>query len=108
MSQSRLMAIMEAVTANPPQPYVRALTAHAEATPDKVALTVGPESVTFHELERQANRLARAYAEEGVRFGDYVTIGLPNSVGFVVAVIATWKLGAVPQPISCRLPVLER
>jgi bile acid-coenzyme A ligase len=102
------MAIMEAVMANPPEPYVRVLTRLADTEPDRPALTCGDETVTRGELERQANRLARAYAEKGVKFGDYVTIGLPNSVGFLAAVIACWKLGAVPQPISHKLPAMER
>lgn len=103
-----MTAIMEAVMAHPPEPYVRVLTRLADADPDRIAITCGAESITRGELERQANRLARAYAAQGVGFGDYVTIGLPNSVGFVAAVLATWKLGAVPQPISYRLPVIER
>ena len=37
-----------------------------------------------------------------------VTIGLPNGIGFVEAVIATWKVGATPQPVSDRMPPRER
>ncbi len=40
--------------------------------------------------------------------GDFVTIGLPNSIEFYEATVATWKLGAVPQPVSARLPARER
>src|SRR5262249_31661009 len=32
---------------------------------------------------------------------------LPNSVEFVQAAVACWKLGAVPQPLSPRLPATE-
>ena len=53
------------------------------------------------------NRLARAYAELGLRQGDYVTIVLSNSAEWVQAVLATWTLGAVPQPLSARLPEAE-
>ncbi|WP_157011589.1 AMP-binding protein, partial [Mycobacterium celatum] len=52
-------------------------------------------------------RLARAYAELGVGVGDYVTIVLPNSIEWVQATVACWKLGAVPQPLSPRLPAAE-
>jgi bile acid-coenzyme A ligase len=52
--------------------------------------------------------MARAWAEFGVGEGDFVTIGLPNSVAFFEAAVATWKLGAVPQPLSARLPDHER
>lgn len=44
----------------------------------------------------------------GVRKGSLVTIALPNSIGFLEAAIAAWKLGATPQPVSNRLPDRER
>src|SRR5207302_792507 len=37
-----------------------------------------------------------------------VMIGLPNGIEFVAATFATWKLGAVPMPVSHRLPHPER
>ncbi|MGY3644809.1 bile acid-coenzyme A ligase [Bradyrhizobium sp. LM4.3] len=43
----------------------------------------------------------------GVKFGDLVTIGLPNSVDFIEACWGVWKLGATPQPVSFRLPRAE-
>jgi bile acid-coenzyme A ligase len=36
-----------------------------------------------------------------------VTIALPNGAAFVATTIASWKLGAIPQPVSARLPVRE-
>jgi bile acid-coenzyme A ligase len=91
----------------------RAITVLAETDPDRPAVT-GWEpdgtvrSVTRAELDRRTNRIARAWAELGVGEGDFVSIALPNSVGFVEAAVATWKLGAVPQPLSAHLPDRER
>ena len=34
-------------------------------------------------------------------------IALPNSVEFVAATVACWKIGATPQPVSSRLPKRE-
>ena len=79
----------------------------AAQDPDAPALTHNGRTLTRGELESVTNRLARAYAELGVRQGDYVTIALPNSIEWVSAVVATWKLGAVPQPLSSRLPDTE-
>lgn len=90
-----------------PKPYVRMLRELAEADPTAIAVTCGDESITRSDLERQSNRLARAYEKLGVGFGDFVTLALPNSVEFFTAMIAIWKLGAVPQPVSYRLPVSE-
>ncbi len=36
-----------------------------------------------------------------------MTIVLPNSIQWVASVLAAWKLGATPQPLSARLPDAE-
>ena len=64
-------------------------------------------TVTRAELDATTNRLARGFASLGVGVGDYVTIVLPNSLDWVYSVLACWKLGAVPQPLSARLPDAE-
>ena len=89
-------------------PFVRALRLWAERGPGRAAVTDHARTVTRDELERRTNRLARAYAERGVTADRFVTIALPNSVEFLEAVVAVWKLGAIPQPVSWRLPARER
>ncbi|OBG91659.1 AMP-dependent synthetase [Mycobacterium sp. E136] len=79
----------------------------AAAEPDAPAVTCEGVTLTRGELDASANRLARAYAELGVGEGDYVTVVLPNSIEWAQAVLATWKLGAIPQPLSPRLPDAE-
>lgn len=86
---------------------VRLATLAAEK-PQQVAITCGGAAITRSELDRQSSRLAHAYRELGVRSGDYVSVLLPNSIEFFVAVMAVWKLGAIPQPLSPRLPREER
>jgi bile acid-coenzyme A ligase len=86
----------------------RALTWHAEQQPDAVSVADDRTSLTRRELDLASNRLARAYAELGVVRDDLVTVALPNSVEFYVSCAAIWKLGAVPQPVSYRLPPAER
>jgi bile acid-coenzyme A ligase len=81
---------------------------HAEERPAGPALTVSEyPTVSWSELDSRTNRLARVYAELGVGEGDFVTIGLPTSVAFVESMVAALKLGAVPQPVSSRLPAGE-
>ena len=79
----------------------------AAEKPNARAVTFEGESITWGELHRRSNRMARALAEQGVKFGDFVTIALPNSIGFIEAAYAVWKLGATPQPVSSRLPQAE-
>jgi bile acid-coenzyme A ligase len=79
----------------------------AGLSPYEPAVTCEGRTLTRGELDKSTNRLARAYAELGVRQGDYVTIVLPNSIEWIQAALAAWKLGAVPQPLSPRLPDAE-
>jgi bile acid-coenzyme A ligase len=83
------------------------ISALAALAPDEPAVTCDGQTMTRGELDRSTNRLARAYAERGVGVGDYVTMVLPNGIEWIQAAVACWKLGAVPQPLSARLPDAE-
>jgi bile acid-coenzyme A ligase len=80
----------------------------AEADPDRSALTCGQVTLTRAEFVERVERLAGLFADRGVAEGSTVTIVLPNSIGLVESLFAAWAIGAVPQPISDRLPPLER
>ncbi|HEY3831080.1 MAG TPA: AMP-binding protein [Acidimicrobiia bacterium] len=87
--------------------YAQRLLDHAHAAPDRIAVTDPYRSVTRGELDALATRTAHAFADLGVVEGDLVTIALPNCIEFVAAMIACWKLGAVPQPVSFMAPAIE-
>ncbi|MCV7409994.1 AMP-dependent synthetase [Mycobacterium florentinum] len=91
----------------PVPPIGTQISALAELAPDEPAVTCDGLTITRGELDSSTNRLARAYAERGVGVGDYVTMVLPNSIEWIQAAVACWKLGAVPQPLSARLPAAE-
>ena len=88
--------------------FVARIQKHASTDPDRPTVTCGDLSLTRAEFVTQAGRLAARMAELGVGQGDTVTIGLPNSVEATLAMFATWWLGAIPQPVSHRLPAVER
>lgn len=71
---------------------------------DTVAIVHGEETLTWGQLERRANARARAFADLGVRPGDFVAVGLPNSNVFYENTFAIWKCGATPCSLSYRLP----
>lgn len=87
--------------------YPRRLAALTDADPDRPAVTCGPTTLSRAELQARAHGLALRLADRGVGVGDMVTIALPNSVDWVVGLVAIWKLGAVPQPVSPLLPEVE-
>lgn len=89
-------------------PLGELLTRLARADPDRPAITCAGQTITRAGLEARANRLARAYLAHGARFGELVTVALPNGIEFYAAVFALWKLGAIPQLISPALPARER
>jgi long-chain acyl-CoA synthetase len=67
----------------------------ADRFPDKIALVVGQQRLTYRELDEQANRLAHALMSFGVRRGDRVAIYLENSVEAVLSIFAVLKAGGV-------------
>lgn len=75
--------------------------------PNAPAITCEEVTLTWAQLHKRTNRMARGMAARGVKLGDFVTIALPNSVAFIEACYAAWKLGAIPQPVSSRLPLSE-
>ncbi|MCZ4519356.1 AMP-binding protein [Rhodococcus ruber] len=83
------------------------LASHAAARPDAPAVTCGTDTLTWAELERDSNRLAHTWSRLGVTPGSYTSIMLDNSPAFMTAAFASWKLGAVPQPLSSRLTPAE-
>lgn len=88
-------------------PFVEVLRRWAEHDPDRPAVSDAARTLTRAQLEADSDALADAFAEHGVRPGSFVTITLPNEVAFFTAVIAAWKVGATPQPVSSRSPDAE-
>jgi bile acid-coenzyme A ligase len=88
-------------------PYVRLVRKFAEETPQRTIIVLDEQSITCEALEKRSNRLARAYAAQGVAEGDIVTVCLPNDAEYFFACVAIWKLGAVPNPLSTGLPAAE-
>lgn len=91
-----------------PLPLVATMRRLAEQAPGRPALTCAGRTVNRAELEDRSDRLARAYRDRGVSEDDVVTIALDNGIEHFAATLATWKLGAIPNPVSPRLPLVER
>ncbi|MFB7333683.1 amino acid adenylation domain-containing protein [Streptomyces adustus] len=91
-----------------PEPAARCLHRLVEEqvrrTPDAVAVTFGPEHLTYAELDRRANRLARALRDRGAGRGDTVAVLLARSAETVVAVLAVLKAGAAFVPVDPTHP----
>jgi bile acid-coenzyme A ligase len=63
--------------------------------------------ITWSDLDRRSSQVATALAARGVGYGDLVGLGIRNSPELVYAVLATWKVGAVPVPVRWDVPDWE-
>lgn len=75
---------------------------YAAAQPDALAVEHLGDTITYGELERQANRLAAILAEHSVTPGDNVALFLQRSIPMIVGILAILKVGAayVPQHVG--------
>ncbi|MCC2104161.1 MAG: AMP-binding protein, partial [Hyphomicrobiales bacterium] len=71
---------------------------------ETVAIVHGDAELSWSALERNANARARVMMAKGVKPGDFVAVGLPNSNSFYETTFAIWKCGATPCSLSYRLP----
>src|SRR3546814_19862776 len=60
--------------------FAAKLAGHARTLPDRPAVTCGEDVLTYGELHRRSNRLARGLRAMGVQEGDLVSVALPNGV----------------------------
>ncbi|MCW3815813.1 amino acid adenylation domain-containing protein [Micromonospora sp. DR5-3] len=91
-----------------PVPDVRSVldlvVATIERNPDRSAVHCGARVFTYAELGRHAGRFAERLAHHGVSRGDVVAIHLNRSVEFLIAMLASWQLGAAYVPIDPTYP----
>jgi amino acid adenylation domain-containing protein len=78
--------------------------AHAERTPEAVAVCYEAERITYGELNRRANRLARHLRRRGVGSGDLVAICVERSLDMVVGLLGILKSGAAYVPLDPAYP----
>ena len=78
------------------------LTTQASRHADKIFLWSGDEVWTYAEAEKQANALAAGLRGLGLEPGDRISIILPNTPAYVLAIFAAAKAGLIFTPINVR------
>ncbi|MGY5059962.1 amino acid adenylation domain-containing protein [Streptomyces sp. 900105755] len=100
-----LMILQGRRVALPPAPVAHMqFEAHAEATPDAVAVCCAGQQVTYAELNAKANRFAHFLAARGHGRGARVGICLDYSIDMVVTLLGTLKAGAAYVPLDPSYP----
>jgi long-chain acyl-CoA synthetase len=81
----------------------------ASAAPEKVFLLseADKRQFTYREFEQAVGRVAGMLAARGIRKGDVVSLLLPNSVEYIIAYFACWRLGALAGPVNGYLKQQE-
>lgn len=96
-----------------PMSFGRRMAMLADEHPERAAIIFVPQAggerrISWRELDRASNQLARRLASMDVDQGSTVVVGLPNCPEHFVATFATWKLGALPLALRAALPDRER
>ena len=78
--------------------------AQAGATPEAVAVICEGDSITYAELDRRANQLARYLRRRGVRAEQRVGLMMERSIGMLVAMLGILKAGGAYVPLEVSQP----
>jgi amino acid adenylation domain-containing protein len=83
-----------------PEAFAAAVSRHASAT----AAVDGDHSLTYAELDRMTDELARKLGKLGVGAGSPVAILLPRSIDAILSMLAVLKMNAVYLPVDPEYP----
>ncbi len=73
-------------------------------TPDKVAVIACDRTLTYSELNEQANIIAHSLISSGIKQGDIVTLVLSRNSLLICAMLGVLKAGAAYMPIVTDYP----
>src|SRR6476660_2570909 len=74
----------------------------ADRIPDKPALVAGERRLTFAQLDERATRLATHLRAQGIRAGQHRALYLYNCSEYLEAMLAAFKIRAVPVNVNYR------
>ncbi|NEA42912.1 non-ribosomal peptide synthetase, partial [Streptomyces sp. SID11385] len=80
------------------------LAAQVAESPDALAVTDGRTRLTFAELDRRTEELARVLAAHGAAPEQTVALALPRTTAHLVAILAVMRAGAAYLPLDTELP----
>ena len=80
------------------------VTMQARRQPERTAVVLGGDRLTYAELDAQSNRLARRLLDAGCVRGDRVALLMPKSPAAIAALIGIYKAGCVYVPLDPASP----
>ena len=94
-------------TAPPAAPFVSVdarVRAHAAQRPDACALRLGARSLTYGELDQQADALAQRLLARDIGAGKHIGLCFEPGFAMIVSMLATVRVGATYVPIDPDYP----
>jgi fatty-acyl-CoA synthase len=72
--------------------------------PERLAVVgANGRTITYGQLDARSSAMAAALSELGIGAGDRIAVNMPNCLEWLVALVASAKLGAIVVPVSPRL-----
>ena len=76
--------------------------AAVDRVPEREILVCGPDRLTYAQLDARANRLAHYFLSLGLQRGDFIGIYGFNNSRWIEAMLAAYKIRAVPINVNYR------
>jgi amino acid adenylation domain-containing protein len=92
------------VSSFPCETISRSFEQQAERTPDSIAIQLGSDCMTYHELDRRSNQLARILLGYKLKSDSLVAVCFERSLEMIVSMLAVLKAGAGYLPIDPSNP----
>ena len=73
-----------------------------DSVADREVLVIGSERRSYRQLEARANRLAHHLTAQGIGAGDHIGVYGANSIEWIEAALAAYKVRAVPVNVNFR------
>jgi len=83
----------------PPITLAEHVSRHAASQPDSCAVLLRGAVVDYRSLDRLARSLEAGLRRLGIGAGDVLAVQLPNSLEFIVTLLAATRLGAITQTV---------
>ncbi|GAB2784831.1 non-ribosomal peptide synthetase [Amycolatopsis magusensis] len=99
-----LHSFNDTARAVPPETLTELFVRRVQLAPDAVAVVDRARSVTYRQLDEQADRVAALLAAHGTGPESVVGIAVPKSIEMVATVLAVLKLGAAYLPLDLAHP----
>lgn len=79
-----------------------------ERTPDSIALEENSRTITYRELNKCANQLARWLIEEGIRENETIGLMMERSCEMITVILGILKAGCCYVPMEPDYPVMRK